>query len=361
LLRWTAFFSLGMSLNPVECARACGILESALEKLSFLSSLTPAATLEGGAAAAAVLAGDEIRRTIEEQAVFELQYNEALEARRGARAAGDKAGVAALSESLNARMVSLREGMKSLSNLLQDSPDLDASLQRIAAERNALAATLEATVAELRRDGSYTRLAAWVAGERDTFEAPTRTEAREEAVAAELECAREAVRAEAVAHEAAMDRCRSEQAPLVAQLAAVRKGNTTALRYSRKEAAVRSEALGGMLALAEADLAGEIAAAKEAIEKEAQVFEITKAVLGEEIARETEELEAWKRKLAVDPPALSEALAKATAEREVLLAALAGYQRRYEADLQRVADDIVRKPSPRPPSDLLFFHSFCVT
>ena len=69
-----------MSLNPPESARACGILECAIEKLSFLGGLTPAAKLEGGAAAASALAGDEIRRTIADQAVREVQYTEALEA-----------------------------------------------------------------------------------------------------------------------------------------------------------------------------------------------------------------------------------------------------------------------------------------
>jgi hypothetical protein len=331
-----------MSLNPTESARACGILESAIEKLTFLGSLVPAVKLEGGAAAAAQLAGDEIRRTIEEQAVLEVQYNEALEARRAAKAEGNKVRVAALSGTVTQRALALREGMKSLENLLQDSPDLDASLQRIAAERGALVAVLEGTVAELRRDGSYTRLVAWAAGERDTFEAPARTEAREEAVAAEVERARVAVRAEAAAHEAAMGRCRSEQAALVDELARVRKGNAATLRYTRKEAAVRSEAMGGILALTESDLAKEIAEVKDAIEKEAQVFEIGKAVLGEEIARETEEMEAWKRMLAADPPALTEALVKATADREALLASLAAYQKRYEADLQNMANELVR-------------------
>ena len=34
------------TLNPTESARVCGILDEAIEKLSFLAHLTPAAKLE---------------------------------------------------------------------------------------------------------------------------------------------------------------------------------------------------------------------------------------------------------------------------------------------------------------------------
>ena len=263
------------TLNPTESARVCGILDEAIEKLSFLAHLTPAAKLEGGTAAAADLAGDEIRRTIEEQAVLEAQYNEMIEMRRLAKLEGNKVHVAAQSLILTQRALALREGMKNLANLLHDSPDLDASLARISAERAALVAVLEGAAGEVRRDGSYARLSAWVAAERDTFEAPARTEAREAAIAAELERANEALRSEAAAHTAAVARCKGEQAALAAKLVAVRASNTATLRYNRKEAAVRSEALGGVLALAESDLAREIEAVKGQLEKEAQVFELS--------------------------------------------------------------------------------------
>ena len=60
------------------------------------------------------------------------------------------------------------------------------------------------------------------------------------------------------------------------------------------------------------------------------------------MAAEAEEMEYWKKKLASEQPAMVEELAKAEAERGVLMASLAAYQRRYEGDLQRMAEGMVR-------------------
>lgn len=61
-------------LNPVDAQRSIALIEDAIEKLSFLGSLTPDIMAHRDELAAAV--GEEITRLIEEQHSLEKRYEE---------------------------------------------------------------------------------------------------------------------------------------------------------------------------------------------------------------------------------------------------------------------------------------------
>lgn len=322
--------------SPVEAARLAGILEEALEKLSFLAALTPAA-VSGGDEAASALVGEEIRRTLGDQRALEARYEELIEARSAAKLAANKAKAAELGAQASEVSLSLREGMRHLCRLLRDSPDIQVNLSQIAEERTELMELLARTVAELRGSGSFATLAGYVAAQEDARAAPRKAAAREAAVLKEVETVTAELRQEAAAHAEVMAGRRAEIDALKAKLYRLRGDNTLTLRYARKEAAARCEAAGKAFLLDEADAAGEVEELRERLAKENEVAEASAETLRGEVAEAAAETERWKARLAPDLAAKEEELRRLVEARDAQHAELLTLQERYETDLAGLA------------------------
>ncbi|GLE08271.1 hypothetical protein PINS_up019322 [Pythium insidiosum] len=68
-----------LKLTPTESLRACGILEEALEKLSFLGSITP--DILQHREELSQIVGEEISRIIQEQRQLEAKYEKLISQR----------------------------------------------------------------------------------------------------------------------------------------------------------------------------------------------------------------------------------------------------------------------------------------
>ena len=81
--------SSGSALTVIESARISSIIEEALEKLSFLASITPDVMAHRDELSQIV--GDEITRIIQEQRGLELRYEELIAQRASLKALSNKA------------------------------------------------------------------------------------------------------------------------------------------------------------------------------------------------------------------------------------------------------------------------------
>ena len=84
--------SSGSALTVIESARISSIIEEALEKLSFLASITPDVMAHRDELSQIV--GDEITRIIQEQRGLELRYEELIAQRASLKALSNKATAA---------------------------------------------------------------------------------------------------------------------------------------------------------------------------------------------------------------------------------------------------------------------------
>ncbi len=116
------------TLTPVEATRISSVLEEALEKLSFLSSMTPDILAHRDEMSA--LVGDEIARIISDQRALELRYESLIEQRSGLKDLSHKNRYKELQLEIQNLAYQLRESMKNLCRSLKENPDVGENLTR---------------------------------------------------------------------------------------------------------------------------------------------------------------------------------------------------------------------------------------
>ena len=120
-----------MALSSIEATRITAVVEEALEKLSFLSSMTPDILAHRDEMSA--LVGDEISRIISDQRNLELKYEALIEQRAGLKDLSHKNKYKELQRDIQNVAYQLRESMKNLCRSLKENPDVGANLTRFVA------------------------------------------------------------------------------------------------------------------------------------------------------------------------------------------------------------------------------------
>lgn len=120
--------SAATALSPVEATRITAVLEEALAKLSFLSTMTPDILAHRDEVSA--LVGDEISRIITDQRSLELRYEALIEQRAGLKDLSSKNKYKELQREIQNVAYQLRESMKNLCRSLKENPDVGANLTR---------------------------------------------------------------------------------------------------------------------------------------------------------------------------------------------------------------------------------------
>ena len=101
-----------MSLTVIEAARISAIVEEALEKLSFLASITPDVMAHRDELSQIV--GDEITRIIQEQRGLETRYEHLIAQRTSLKALSNKTKFQENQEQVKEVAKALRESTKEL-------------------------------------------------------------------------------------------------------------------------------------------------------------------------------------------------------------------------------------------------------
>ena len=148
------------NLTVIESARISSIIEEALEKLSFLASITPDVMAHRDELSQIV--GDEITRIIQEQRGLELRYEELIAQRSSLKALSNKAKYKENQELIKEVARALRESTKELCRNLKGNPNIAENLSKIQTERSNLQNLLSKTLRELR-ENSFSTLTTTVA------------------------------------------------------------------------------------------------------------------------------------------------------------------------------------------------------
>jgi hypothetical protein len=263
-------------LNAIEAARAAAVLEDAVEKLTFLSAITPD-ILKHRDEVAEMTSG-EIARLITEQRALETRFEELVAQRAVLRGAGNKSKYKDLQTEIQSVAFQLRESMKNLCRSLKENPDLSETVARITEEREALISLLERTLTNLR-DGHYGALVDFVEKENDMREKMRAVASKEEEVMKEVDTLTGMLKEEEEKHAADMEAKRLELTDLKEKLRKLKVDTTLTLRYARKEASARTEGGVRQFSAEEADLMADIDDTRKKIDTERSVHEQTMEIL----------------------------------------------------------------------------------
>lgn len=139
-----------MSLNKlseVEAFRVQVLLEEALRKLSFLTSISSSASVHGDELTQFM--GDEISRIIQEQRDLERKYEERIAARGQLKGLCNKAKFMETQREIQEVAHKLKESNKSLCRNLKENPNVQGNLIKMQQERWQVTEWLEETKKEL--------------------------------------------------------------------------------------------------------------------------------------------------------------------------------------------------------------------
>ena len=143
-----------MALSVIESARISSIVEEALEKLSFLASITPDIMAHRDELSTIVV--DEITRIIQEQRGLETRYEELIAQRATLKALSNKQKAKENQEQIQEVARALRESTKELCRNLKGNPNIAENLSKIQTERSNLQNLLSKTLRELRENAFST-------------------------------------------------------------------------------------------------------------------------------------------------------------------------------------------------------------
>jgi len=151
------------TLSEVEAFRAQVLLEEALKKLNFLTSISTSASVHGDELTQFM--GDEISRIIQEQRDLERKYETLIATRGKLKGLCNKATFIDTQREIQEVAHRLKESNKSLCRNLKENPNVAGNLLKMQAERAQVQEWLEETKSELV-DLSFNNLVAKVEAER---------------------------------------------------------------------------------------------------------------------------------------------------------------------------------------------------
>lgn len=154
----------GCKLTPIEALRVQTLLDVALKKLEFLSSIST-----GTGSELTEFMGDEISRIIQEQRELEKRYEELIAKRSTLTGLANKAQMKEVQQEIQEVGRNLKESNKSLCRNLKENPNVSENLIKMQRER-ALVQTWLAELHEELREYSFSQLMAKVEDERKNQE-----------------------------------------------------------------------------------------------------------------------------------------------------------------------------------------------
>eukprot|EP00929_Paragymnodinium_shiwhaense_P108488 TRINITY_DN74804_c0_g1_i1.p1 TRINITY_DN74804_c0_g1~~TRINITY_DN74804_c0_g1_i1.p1 ORF type:complete len:385 (+),score=170.79 TRINITY_DN74804_c0_g1_i1:129-1283(+) len=151
-------------LSEVEAQRAQVLLEEALRKLHFLTSISTTGSGHGDNELTQFM-GEQISRIIQEQRDLEKRYEELIAARGQLKGLCNRDNFKRTQKDIQGVAHSLRESNKNLCRNLKENPNVQGNLLKMAAERSQVQEWFEETKSDLI-EYSFANLVAKVEAER---------------------------------------------------------------------------------------------------------------------------------------------------------------------------------------------------
>jgi|TARA_B100001094_G_scaffold306240_1_gene336809 Mg2+ and Co2+ transporter CorA len=136
-----------MPLSFIESRRVAVVIEDAIEKLTFLESISPDVLQHRDELSKFV--GDEISRIISVQRQLEQRYECLIAQREGLKGSTNRSKYKNIQSEIQEVSRALRDSTKDLCRNLKDSPNIAGNLIKIQQERLNLIESLRTTLSEV--------------------------------------------------------------------------------------------------------------------------------------------------------------------------------------------------------------------
>ena len=365
-----------MALSVIESARISSIVEEALEKLSFLASITP--DIMAHRDELSTIVGDEITRIIQEQRGLETRYEELIAQRATLKALSNKQKAKENQEQIQEVARALRESTKELCRNLKGNPNIAENLSKIQTERSNLQNLLSKTLRELR-ENAFSTLTTTVEEDKARNDMILEVIAKEKEVSAAVKGLQEDLANERQQHAAEVEerndiisklkeqlQARAARPPAprrpharapapaharprpplaaahlaprrVARAQEVRTKSTIETKYLHKEAKARCESLNRIYGQTTDDMEEEIRLLRKQLQIEVQANEESEAFLRRKHTQLQAEIGNWNQRYEEDYDGLEKSLDALKQSRAEDLIKLNDYTERYNKEMEEKA------------------------
>jgi len=325
---------MASTLAVIESARISSIIEEALEKLSFLASITPDVMAHRDELSQIV--GDEITRIIQEQRGLELRYEELIAQRSSLKALSNKAKYKENQEQIKEVARALRESTKELCRNLKGNPNIAENLSKIQTERSNLQNLLSKTLRELR-ENSFSTLTTTVEEEKARNDMILEVIAKEKEVSAAVKQLQEDLANERHQHEAEVEERNEIIAKLKEELQEVRTKSAIETKYLQKESRARLQSLNRVYGQSTSDLDEGIWKVRKQLEIEVLANRESEEFLRRKQQFLQSEIQKWMGKYDTDIEDAEKELEQLKASRAEDLVKLNDYTERYTKEMEEKA------------------------
>ena len=322
------------NLTVIESARISSIIEEALEKLSFLASITPDVMAHRDELSQIV--GDEITRIIQEQRGIELRYEELIAQRSSLKALSNKAKYKENQELIKEVARALRESTKELCRNLKGNPNIAENLSKIQTERSNLQNLLSKTLRELR-ENSFSTLTTTVEEEKARNDMILEVIAKEKEVSASVKKLQEDLSSERHQHEAEVEERNEIISKLKEELQEVRTKSAIETKYLQKESRARLQSLNRIYGQSTSELDEQIWKVRKQLEIEVLANRESEEFLKRKVVSLQKDAGDWMQRYETDFEELEKEHETLNAQRTEDLVKLNDYTERYTKEMEEKA------------------------
>ena len=322
------------NLTVIESARISSIIEEALEKLSFLASITPDVMAHRDELSQIV--GDEITRIIQEQRGLELRYEELIAQRSSLKALSNKAKYKENQELIKEVARALRESTKELCRNLKGNPNIAENLSKIQTERSNLQNLLSKTLRELR-ENSFSTLTTTVEEEKARNDMILEVIAKEKEVSASVKKLQEDLSSERHQHEAEVEERNEIISKLKEELQEVRTKSAIETKYLQKESRARLQSLNRIYGQSTSELDEQIWKVRKQLEIEVLANRESEGFLKRKVVSLQKDAGDWMQRYETDFEELEKEHETLNAQRTEDLVKLNDYTERYTKEMEEKA------------------------
>lgn len=328
-----------MELSYCESERIISIIEDAVEKLSFLDSITPDVLQHRDALSKFI--GDEIQRTMSEQMQLEHRYQELLEQRAAMKGTHNKNKYKEVQDEIQDISRALRESTNNLVRSLKENPNVSGNLIKVQRHRTELHDLLLRAIQEFRDRGTYHTIAYTVDEENNMKIKFEQLKVREKSLREAVEKLQEKLAEEQNTFNSTTQRQKRAITQLKDQLQDIKGTASNDSKFKRKESLAAVAATWREFKFKERVLEESLAQKEDRMQTEIVVHGETKEFLARKLKNMQDDILIWENKYDTAIGGIDEQIANLTEKREVLLDKLGVLQSRkqVERDEERAKQD----------------------
>lgn len=315
----------------MESERIVAVLEDAVEKLTFLDSITPDVLQHRDELSKFI--GDEIQRTMNEQQSLESRYEELIEKRAEMKGMNNKSKYKEVQEEIQDISRALRESTNNLVRSLKENPNVSGNLIKVQRDRTELRDLFVRVNQELRDRGTYQAISHRVDEENASKIRFNQLKTREKALRDTVEKLKEQLQEE----QRTFVKTTADQKLAISQLKdelqSIKGSASTNTKFKRKESLASVASIWREFKLKERVYEEKLAGFEDKMQTEMVVNNQTKDFLNRKIHSLNENITEWETKYDTDVGGLDEELANKTDLREEQLENLEELRARHQVEL----------------------------